>query len=762
MKKPRFRLWLLAFVLSACSPPAMPPRPGLTPLPALPPGTEAAAPRVDGFIGTPQAGSPAQLSYGRAEAVHPPAGVAVTSPAGDISLEFADADIREVVAQILGGILHVNYTIDPAVHGTVTLRTAAPLARPQLIPALQTLLSQNGSTMVQSGGLYRVLPAAAVPSATVSDTTTAGVAVVPLRYAQADDLVKALQPFVGAGGRIVAAPSGDALLIGGEPDARNSLVELVRAFDIDVLAGQSYALLPIASGGARDFASQLQDALRTEGGGALANQVRVVPMDRVEAVLVVSSRPAYIEAARRIYQLVEATRRHTVRSWHIYYLQNSRSNEITYELQRAFTPNNVTARPSADHPPGGTAPGGATQIQSTSPGAGTGQGASTTGGAGIQSAMPTLPGIGGTAAPGASTAGGAVPQPQPAPSDDVSAGPLLGGLGQGGGTDTNTDTMRIVPNPQNNAVLVYGTPEEEDTVVAMLRKIDILPLQVRIDATVAEVTLNDALQYGTQYYFKQGGLNGVLTAAFNTNITGFSLGSLSGFGMGGSNGNAQFAISALQAVTDLRVLSSPQLLVLDNQTAQLQVGDLVPYLTTSSQGTLVAGSPVINSIAYQQTGVILNVTPRVNGGGLVTLDISQVVSEIDPTVTTTTTGIDSPAFSNRSVQSRVVVHDGQTIGLAGLIQDSVSKGNTGFPILKDIPVLGALFGQQNNNRTRTELLILVTPHVLYDQRDARSLTEDLREHLSGAAAVPTDLQRLKASGSADPSDPVVERVKLPE
>ncbi len=402
MKKTHLHLSTLLFVLSACSPPAAPVT-ELPPLPPLPPRTEAAAPRVDGFIGTPQAGSPAQLSYGRAETVRQPTGFAVTSSAGDVSLEFADADIREVVAQIMGGILHLNYTIDPAVHGTVTLRTAAPLERAQLVPALQTLLSQNGSTMVQSGGLYRVLPATAVPSAAASDPATAGVAVVPLRYAQADDLAKALQPFVGAGGRVAAVPSGNALLIGGEPDARNSLIELVRAFDIDVLAGQSYALLPIASGGARDFASQLQDALRTQGGGALANEVRVVPMDRVEAVLVVSSRPAYIEAARRIYRLVEAARRHTVRSWHIYYLQNSRSNEIAYELQRAFTPNNVTARPGTDRQPGGTAPGGATQIQSTSTPSGAaaaGQGASSAGGIGIPPGMSTLPGVGEHRSPG--------------------------------------------------------------------------------------------------------------------------------------------------------------------------------------------------------------------------------------------------------------------------------------------------------------------------------------------------------------------------
>jgi general secretion pathway protein D len=347
--------------------------------------------------------------------------------------------------------------------------------------------------------------------------------------------------------------------------------------------------------------------------------------------------------------------------------------------------------------------------------------------------------------------GGAAATPQPAPSDQsaqATASPLLGGLGQGNGAQTDTDTMRIIANPQNNAVLIYGTREEEETVMAMLRKIDILPLQVRIDATVAEVDLNDALQYGTQYYFKQGGVNGVLTAAFNTGIPGFFV--------AGNNG-AQIALSALQAVTEVHVLSSPQLLVQDNQPARLEVGDLVPYLTSSSQSTLVAGSPVINSVAYQQTGVILDVTPRVNGGGLVTLDISQEVSEIDPTVTTA--GISSPAFSDRTVHTQVAVQDGQTIGLAGLIQDNSSKGNSGFPLLKDIPLLGALFGQQNNNRTRTELLILVTPHVLHDQRDARALTEDLREHLSGAAGVPAELQRLKPSGSADPMAPLIDRMR---
>ncbi len=317
--------------------------------------------------------------------------------------------------------------------------------------------------------------------------------------------------------------------------------------------------------------------------------------------------------------------------------------------------------------------------------------------------------------------------------------------------------MRVIANPQNNAVLVYSTQQEQDTVEAMLRKIDILPLQVRIDATIAEVTLNDQLQYGTQFFFKSGGINGVLSNAslssIATPLTATTLGTaLPGFIIGGTgNAGAPLAISALQAVTTVHVLSSPQLLVLDNQPARLQVGDLVPYLTTSSQSTLVANSTIVNSVNYQPTGVIMNVTPRVNSGGLVTLDISQEVSAIDTTVTAATTGINSPTFSERSVTSRVVVQDGQTVGLAGLITDSSTRGNTGIPWLKDIPLLGALAGTQNNTRTRTELLVLITPHVLHDQRDARALTEDLREQLINAAAVPAELRRQNQTGRDDPN-----------
>ncbi len=192
----------------------------------------------------------------------------------------------------------------------------------------------------------------------------------------------------------------------------------------------------------------------------------------------------------------------------------------------------------------------------------------------------------------------------------------------------------MIPDDQNNAVLVYGTEREVGTMEAMLRKIDILPLQVRIDAVIAEVTLNDALQYGTQFFFKAGGINGILNtgspattpasasaATLNLSFPGFFLG-------GNGAGGAPFAIQALQQVTTVHVLSSPELLVLDNQPARLQVGEVVPYLSQSSQSQITANAPIVNSINYQQTGVIMEVTPRVNSGGLVTLDIMQDVSSV--------------------------------------------------------------------------------------------------------------------------------------
>ncbi len=742
--------------ISGCNHPSSPAIPALSPLPN---GATAAPPRINGAIGAPDALLPAGVSYGRDDQAPSSLAVSIDNAPGDVSLDFADTDIREVVAQILGTLLKVNYTIDPTVHGSATLHTVRPLNRSQLVPTLESLLAQNGSALISSGGMYRVVPAAQAAAVAASGPGTAGAVIVQLRYASADSLLKVLQPYVGEGGKIAADPARNALLVAGEPGARDGLIGLVRAFDIDVLAGQSYAVLPVGSGDVKDFASALQDAFRGQNGGALAGLVRAIPLARINAVLIVSSQQRYVEEARRVYTLIDRTRRQTQRNWHVYYLQNSHSEDVAYVLQQAFTPGNVTAQPT-----GNTRSQNGQPLSAGTIGNSGGAGGLASGSAGQLGRSSLSSGIATSSSGSSPQQTTRPPSSQPAPPPAGGANPLLGGLEQGG-NDQNTDTLRVIPDDQNNAVLVYGTERELGTMEAMLRKIDILPLQVRIDAVIAEVTLNDDLQYGTQFFFRSGGINGILNTAPSTStVTSASAASLNmtfpGFFLGGNGaGGAPFAIQALQQVTTVHVLSSPELLVLDNQPARLQVGSVVPYLSQTSQSQIATNAPIVSSINYQQTGVIMEVTPRVNSGGLVTLDVMQDVSSVQQGGVTTP-GINSPTFNERNVTSRVVVQDGQTIGLAGLITDTASIGNQGIPWLKDIPILGLLAGNQNNTRQRTELLVLITPHVIHDQRDARALTDDLRDQLINAAAVPGLLNNLRPSGQSDPSARLRKQLEL--
>ena len=742
VRRPVAFLPLLAplLALGACARGLPPPHPVFSraPLPPLP--QPAPAPRTAGFgdgtIGATHPLARAAYSLGTPE-VPPAAGTARPARAGRITLDFAATDIRAVAEQILGRLLRVNYTIDPAVHGSATLHTVLPLTRAELLPTLEVLLEENGATLLRQRGLYRIVPAAAAAA-------SAGRTVVPLTYASAVTLAPILAPFVAKGGHIAADPGRNALIVSGDASTRHTLAALVRAFDVDALAGRSFALFPVDGGGARSFARALTSALAAGRGGALAGLVQVAPLPRIGAVLLIARNPAALDAARRVFALVRSRRAARLRVWHIFTLRNGRAGAVSRLLQRAFTPGHVSARRTTTAAPGLPA----TTLASTAAGQGAAPSAAgTTPGANGADTMSPAGGL-----PVAATTGASATNPLLGPiSATTQAG---GGAGGGSGGAGGGHGMRILADRRTNAVLVYATADEQHAVAAMLRRIDTMPLEVRIDATVAEVTLNDALQYGTQFFFKSGGINAVLSAgtsaALQTSFPGFVL---SGHGADG----APLAISALQQVTTVKVLSSPELLVANNHTASIQVGNLVPYLTQSAQSTLAAGAPVINSIAYRNTGVIMQVTPRINRDGLVTLQISQQVSGVDPA--SQVPGISSPTFFERAITSRVIVEDGQTIGLAGLITDSASRGNQGLPFLKDVPVLGALFGSQSNSRQRTELLVLITPHVIHDQRGARALTEDLRQRLRNAALVPASLARLPPTGSDDPNAGLLRRIE---
>jgi general secretion pathway protein D len=730
-------------LLAACQPPSSP---GLIPL-EQPASLQAAPPRISGEIAPDRSrqrafedrGTPAPPSL----AAGPSPAALGTAPNGDITLNFVDADIREIARAILGGTLKLNYTIDPNVRGTASIETGSPLPRSALLPTLETILNQSGATLVERNGIYSIVPIA-IGNATnlaASGGLGAGAQVVPLRYASARDLAKMLEPFVAEGGKIAADPAHNALLVSGSAAVRATLVGLVRAFDVDALAGQSYALFPAGDGDPAKLATQFEKVLQAQSEGSLAGLVRVLPMDRVNAVLVVSSQPRYIDAANRFFRLASRVEDATARSWHVYYVQNGLSSDLENLLQRAFTPGHVSPTPA----PGSTAPGAAPVSLTTGlpgqGGAAAGTGVQGTAGAGAGAGGgASVGGLGsGLAAASAATAETATPATEPLSSEAAPAG---------GGAENR---IRIIANRRNNALLIYATPSEYSVIDGMLRKIDLIPLQVLIEATIAEVDLNHELQYGTQFYFK---VDHVAETLGTPSVPGFpglpnlTFPSTSPYFILSKSPN--FALAALASVTKVKVLSAPQVMVLDNEPARLQVGQQVPILTGQVQSTLAPGAPTVNSVDYHSTGVIMQVTPRVNSSGLVTLDIAQEVSDVAQTPAVNSVQ-GSPTFNDQTFRTRVAVQDGQTVGMAGLIRDNSSQGNSGIPLLKDIPVVGTLFSTQSNSRARTELLVLITPHVVRDQRDARALTEDLRSQLINAGLVPQQLERKGVLGSANPN-----------
>lgn len=740
-------------LLGACQ---LPSKPGLQPL-EQPSELQAAEPRVSGAIPTDRMQKRVFEERGIATVptAAPLQGAGPTGQPGDVTLNFVDTDIREIVRTILGMTLKLNYTIDPNVHGTGSIETGAPLPREALLPTLETLLNANGATLVERNGIYAVVPLPAGATRNLVSGATAvgaGTQVVPLRYASAKDLAKVLEPYVAEGGKIAADPARNALIVSGDAAVRQTLVGLVRAFDIDILGGQSYALFPVGDGDTAKRASEFERVLQAQGEGALAGVVRVIPMERVNAVLVVSSQPRFVDAARRFFRLTNQVEDTTARTWHVYYVQNGQSTDLENLLQRAFTPRNVS--PTAA--PGGTTPFGEQQL-SIAPGVSPGGGPMGFGGVGGGArgggAAGGLGGVGGAAGlPGAGGAAGglgaAIPTPPPsAEAAPPATEPLSTETGPGGAGIENR--IRIIANRRNNALLIYATPSEYTVIEGMLRKIDIIPLQVLIEATIAEVDLNDQLQYGTQFFFKIGHTAETLGAPnppfqplgglnFPSTFPGFIL-----------SHAPRYAIEALAAVTKVKILSSPHMMVLDNEPARLQVGQQVPVLTGTATSTLAGGAPIVNSVDYHATGVIMQVTPRVNSGGLVTLDIAQEVSAVAAQAVNSVSG--SPTFNDQTFRTRVAIQDGQTVGMAGLISDNATETNGGLPFLKDIPIFGTLFSSQNDTRARTELLVLITPHVVHDQRDARALTEDLRSQLINAGLLPQELQRKGVPGLSNPN-----------
>ena len=647
---------------------------------------------------TPNAAAPTTQIYrgtGNVVGTTPPptAEAASVDQQGDITLNFVNADVRDVAKAILGDFLKLNYAVGANVQGTITIQTSQPLPHDKVLPVLEQALRLNGMALVKADNIYKVVPLADAPHETGATPVDAhhgplepgyGVSIVPLRYVGAAEMQKLLTPLAPAQGIIHADPVRNVLIIEGTEQERTTMLDDIALFDVDWLAGMSFALYTPRYTDAEDLAQELNQVVGG-GTGPLAGVVRIVPIARLNAVLAISPQAKYLDQLRSWVQRLDRAGQGSDRRIFVYHVENGRASDLAAVLVKVLFGTTYESTSKHSAPPGDVF------------------------------ATPSQ------------MAGGTAANSPPNSSSSMQSGPGEQEMFESGGSGTVSKEManvNITADEANNALVVMATPQQYSVIENALHQLDTVPLQVMLEAAIAEVTLTNDLKYGVQYFFQPNDkhqlvLSNSSTAAITPAYPGFSYIFTPG-------NNIKIILNALSDVTHVEVISSPQVLVLNNQTATLQVGDQVPVATAQQQSTLVGNATLVNTIEYHDTGVILKVTPRVNQGGNVMMDISQEVSDV---ASTTSSTLDSPTIQLRKINSTVAVHDGETVALGGLIKDSRTRDRNGIPILSDIPLLGNLFRTTENDDTRTELMVLITPHVVDSTQKARSVTEELRQKL---------------------------------
>ena len=686
--------------------------------------TSAAAQPSPGKSVSTQAGpgSPADAKEKKAENVQifkgsgvllkPPGPEKVSAEPANVSLNFESADIRDIAKTVLAEILQESYIVDPRVQGSISFRTTRPLPRSALLPTLETVLRMNGIVLVKESGIFKILPANAVRGSLSPKMggVFAGfsVQVVPLKFLGAREMAKILEPFAPDASAIKVDEVRNLLILAGTQNEIGHMLDTVDLFDVDWLSGMSVGLFTLQSADVKTVDAELNKIIGDKNLNPLAGMVRFIPIERLNGFIIITPQPHYLEQAKmwlERFDRVSGTGG-GVRLF-VYYVQNGKAEQLagllTQTFGRAGAP---TARPPTAP---GVAPGLApTNIMSSSPlGSTTGSQLGGTTGSTFGSTTGSTFGSA-TGSAGMQTPGAAMPV----------TGATLSVTDDSGGP---AGEVRVVADRDNNALLILATPAGYEKIESALKKLDTAPRQVLIEVTIAEVTLTDQLQYGLEWLFTSGPGNrsGQLDNGLGLKpiSPGFS------YAFTSPAGNIQAMLTMLASNNKINVLSSPHIMVADNQTAHIQVGDSVPIAGPQSVG---AAGVVVSSVQYLDTGVILSVTPHINAGGLVNMEINQEVSNAS---TTSSSTLNSPTISKRSAKTMVTVQSGETTVMGGLISENNSAGSSGLPFLSSIPILGGLFGTQNRSNTKTELIVLITPRVANNVGQAKMVSDEFRKKL---------------------------------
>ncbi|MEO6689160.1 MAG: type II secretion system secretin GspD, partial [Dokdonella sp.] len=672
---------------------------------------------------------------------------------GQVTFNFENQPIQAVVKAILGDMLEENYTIAPNVGGNVTYSTSRPIRREDAMPVLEMLLSWTGNALVREGGRYTVLQSKEAiagkltPRITASQQPGYALRIFPLKYISASETAKLLKPYAKADAFVSIDPNRSLLVLAGTPSELDNYQRTIDTFDIDWMRGMSIGVFTMQHVEVGKLMPDLEKIFGTAGESPLAGMFRFMPIEQTNAIVVITPQPAYLKEAEEWLNRLDRGGAENSTQLYVYNVKNLKASDLTDYLNDIFLGN----------------AGGGSRRSSTSGKVG-------------QGLRPiTIGGLGGS---GGSSMSYKNSLRTPSTQEKTAATPTPATAASG----SKESDIRISAIEENNQLMIMATPYEWDNIQSAIRKLDVIPLQVQIEVRILEVSLTGDLNLGVQWYL--AGLIGTAPGSAQANgqyrypdFTGnsrdrhrTSLGAikqgttptLGGFFYSFLNKNFEVAINALETSGVAKTLSAPSLVVANNQEASINVGQQIPIvqtfynglgaINTNPTGTntgLNSNVGTTGSVQYLNTGVQLSVTPRVNPGGLVYLDVQQEVS--NPGTPSTDGG--NPPINQRQIQTQVAVQSGETVLLGGLISENKNNAATGLPFLSRVPGLRNLFGNTTDHRDRTELIVLITPRVVSSVDETRQMTADYARQFESLVPLRAKGQSISNPPSLPPPAP---------
>ncbi len=608
--------------------------------------------------------------------------------AGTITLNFDNADLYEVI-RVMADILGINYIVDPGVSGRVTIHTAGKIKRSQLLPVFYRILDLNGLTAVKQDGIYNIIKSSEAAQyaseAIINPSDTTGfvnsektIQIVSLAHISAEEVTTLIKPFISANGTIVTEKRSNTIIIVDRHANMPKLKKLIDVFDVNVFAKFDHAFYPLDNIAAKEAADILGAVFNSKG---MKEVITFIPVERTNTVIAISEREAAFKNVKTLLDKIDTYHEQGEPRIYVYPVKNGQAEELSDLLHAVFEKaeakdekTDIAKIRQAEQEKEKETEKEKTEIFPKE-----------------EKKRPE------------------VKQTDLSTSKNYTASASLQG------------EVRITPDTIRNTLIIEALPADYKIVERILNRVDILPRQVLIEVVIAEVTLNDDLKLGIEWSYNSESTSGDDEITANLNETGLSF-------KWGISDKLTSDLSAFAQDSNVNIISSPRILASDNKEAKINVSTQVPVATTEYNYDDDGQSVLETTIQYKDTGVILSVTPHINERKLVTMELSQEVSEIGEDVTVGDGTYSS--FSSRTVDTTLTVRSNQTIVIGGMMKESRTKSKSGLPFLSRLPVFGFLFGKDHDENYKTEMIIVITPRVITDLYEVDEITRDFKNRVN--------------------------------